>query len=104
MWKTNQIQQKFFTSSEDNNEQIEKLLNSTQESIFKLRRLRLQMERTNGIQAKKKLFDEHTNVNFEVESVEIEKMNEYFSLSEKQRMEWVPNNIQDNLIKRLVYR
>jgi CCR4-NOT transcriptional regulation complex NOT5 subunit len=105
MWKANQFKKKFSRLQEsESNEQNEKLLEDCKDSIFKLRRLRLQMERSHGIKARKKLFEEHTNVNFEVESVEFEKMNEYLSLTEHQRMGLIQNNVQDNLIKKIVYR
>jgi hypothetical protein len=105
MWKMSQIQKKFsLEKNQENDEITENMVKDAKDTILKLRRLKLQMERTNGIRARKRLFEEHTNINFEVESVEMEKMMEYFGLSEKERLALVPNNVQENVIKRLVYR
>lgn len=105
-WKANRMKQTLLTS--ENEEEVERvseaLLEECKETIFKLRRLRLQMERANGVKTRRRIFHEHKNVNFEIESIEFEKVNEYATLNEMERLGLVPDNDTDNLVKKAVYR
>lgn len=93
------------TSSEEQAEQVsEALVEECKETIFKLRRLRLQMERATGKKTEDLLFSEHKGIDYRVESVEFEKVNEYASLSKMDRLGKVENNEADHLIRRIVYR
>jgi hypothetical protein len=104
MWKLRQAKTSVNKLNNDEDPFQSEIMKDFKEIIFRLRRLRIQMEKTNQSKAEQKLFKEHTNINMDFETVGFEKLEQYMNLSETERMVGNKDTEQDFWIQKIITR
>lgn len=105
MWKLRQAKESIRKGAVlQSTEMDDKVFADLKGILFRLRRLRLQIERAHKSKAEERLFKEHTHVNIDFETVEFEKLEQYFELNELERIRENLDTSSEFWVKKIVTR